>query len=117
MANCVARICMEYQEVSELLASISPSNPVLQQYLRHLTSTLQYAQAHFQNASSIDLAASKLHHDPVRILNEVESRFNAQEQGFYNLYPNAQFRAQIKACFEATRLDFGALESCLSEIF
>lgn len=116
IANCAVQICKEYEKISALLASVSPSNSVLQQYLKHMTSTLQYAAVHFQDASSLDLATCKLRHDPARLLNEVESRFNMQEQGFYNLYPNAQFKAQIKSCFEATKMDFDTLESCLSAI-
>ncbi|UAY56713.1 hypothetical protein [Arachidicoccus terrestris] len=116
IAESTNRICKEYKTLTMLLSPFAGSNLVLQQYLSQVNSVLQYAEAHYQNPSSVDLAICKQRHDPARLLNEVESRFNAQEQGFYQLYPNAQFKAQLRSHFDATRDDFDILENCLSVI-
>lgn len=116
IADSTMQICKEYKALIALLSPFAGSNLVLQQYLKQVSSVLQYAEAHYQNASSIDLALCKQRHDPARLLNDVESRFHAQEQGFYQLYPNAQFKTQLKSHFDATRDDFDVLENCLSAI-
>lgn len=116
IAESTMRICKEYKTLSVLLSPFAASSPVLQQYLKRVSSVLEYAEAHYQNASSLDLAICKQRHDPARLLNEVESGFNAQEQGFYQVYPDAQFKAQLRSHFAATRDDFDVLENCLSVI-
>lgn len=116
IADSTKYICKQYQEVIALLDPLAASNPVLQQYLQQAGSVLRYAEAHYQNASSIDLALCKQRHDPARLLSEVESRFRAQEQGFYPAYPNAQFREQLSTYFAAARDSFNTLEEALSAI-
>lgn len=82
IAGCVASICSAYEKVLSLLQSISGGNVVLSHYIEHLTNTLKYASLHYMDAVTIDLAVCKQRHDPARLLNEVESRFKALEQGF-----------------------------------
>lgn len=116
IADSTRLVCREYQKVIALLSPLAATNPLLQQYLKQAGSVLQYAEAHYQNATSIDLALCKQRHDPARLLSEVESRFHAQEQGFYQSYPNAQFRAELSAHFAAARDGINTLESDLSVI-
>lgn len=116
IADSTKRICGEYGKLIALLSPLAASNQVLQQFLNHAGSVVQYAEAHFLHGPAIDLARCKERHDPARLLSEVQSRFNAQEQGFYQLYPDAQFGAKLKAVFDATRQDFDVLEDCRSAI-
>ena len=115
IADSTARICKAYKTLETLLSSIRPASEELGQFLQYLNSSLQYASVHFQ-AAAIDLSVCKRRHDPARLLSDIESRFKAQEQGFFTLYPNAAFKAQLTACFVSARPDFEVLESCLTAI-
>lgn len=118
IAAAATRIGGQYKELLALLATLSPANAALQQYLQYLDSTIRFTETHFQQAASIDLAACKLRRDPARLLMEVQSRFNAQEQGFYALYPDpvVQFKAQLNACFSAAQSDIKILDDCIAFI-
>jgi hypothetical protein len=115
LAGSTKAICSTYRQIIDLLETL-PANQVLDQFKQYAKSTLSYAEAHYTLPDKVDLVICKQRHDPARMLSEVNSRFKAQEQGIYTLYPDPDFGQKIKALFEKTADDFAILENSLAQV-
>jgi len=115
LACSTKAICGTYRQIIDLLETLR-ANQELDQFMQYAKSTLSYAEAHYSVPDKVDLVICKQRHDPARMLSEVNSRFKAQEQGFYALYPDPDFGQKIKALFEKTAEDISSLEDSLAQV-
>ena len=104
-----------YKKIEDKLATL-PTNPVLEEFLRHLTGTLDYYNKKYSDASQVDLQECKSQYEPVQGLNKIEQAFNNLEQGFYSQYPSPTFGTDIQQLFKATTPYYDRLNAVIALI-
>jgi hypothetical protein len=115
IARQTALIVKQYTLIGDSLKQLPASNADLDSFLAHLDSTVAYCQGKFLDAQSINLADCQQRQEPLLLLNSIEQRFNALEQGFFMLYSTPDWGSNIKKRFATTEAAYQRLSHLLGQ--
>ena len=105
----------KYKFIDALLKTLEP-NEALTSYIQFSEATTAYYLRKFPAASVINLKMCKIQQDPILGLNKIEQAFLAAEQGFYELYPDADFHKKITKAFRSTDKAYEQLTAFLKKV-